>query len=117
MDAWWTNFKTYIFEARNVSDWRSILPRQKAEESFDGATGNNTTTTLSTTLSSSSKPKDYSFEYLLSQFLFSRHGSKFKRNFRFDGNLTCNVPAPPIKVSKYFYILVLDKSNICPIDL
>ena len=98
MDAWWTNFKTYLAESRNLSDWRSIL------KSFD-----KTETEIKSPFEAPESGNDSrnrnSFEFLLSQFLFSRHGSKFKRNFRFDGNLTCNQPAPPIKVKIQLNVL------------
>ena len=91
MDAWWTNFKTYLAESKNLSDWRSIL------KSF-GKTETEIKSPFEAPESDKKSGNRNSFEFLLSQFLFSRHGSKFKRNFRFDGNLTCNQPAPPIKV-------------------
>ena len=72
VDAWWTNFKGYIDEEKNISDWRS-------------------------TLNQTGRP-NLGFPFLLSEFLHSRQGSKYKRNFHFDGNLTCNFPAPPITV-------------------
>ena len=92
MDAWWTNFKTYLAESKNLSDWRSIL------KSF-GKTETEVKSPFEAPESDKNSGNRNSFEFLLSQFLFSRHGSKFKRNFRFDGNLTCNQPAPPIKVN------------------
>lgn len=77
VDAWWTNFKGYIAEEKNVSDWRSSVfaAENKTEENLK-----------------------LEFPWLLSEFLHSRQGSKYKRNFHFDGNLTCNFPAPPITV-------------------
>ena len=71
VDAWWTNFKGYIGEDKGVSDWRTTLQSNRTEKRF---------------------------EFLLSEFLHSRQGSKYKRNFHFDGNLTCNAPAPQITV-------------------
>eukprot|EP00088_Acartia_fossae_P041082 TRINITY_DN4294_c0_g1_i7.p1 TRINITY_DN4294_c0_g1~~TRINITY_DN4294_c0_g1_i7.p1 ORF type:complete len:1080 (-),score=273.26 TRINITY_DN4294_c0_g1_i7:86-3325(-) len=41
------------------------------------------------------------FPMILSEFLHSSDGAKHKRNFEFEGNLTCGNPAPPIKVSKF----------------
>merc|ERR1719228_1457070 len=42
------------------------------------------------------------FQMLLSDFLFSSYGSKYKPNFKFgDGKLTCNEKAPPIKATKF----------------
>lgn len=94
VDAWWTNFKTYLAESRNLSDWRSIL------KSFDKSETEIKSPFEAPQSDNNSRSKS-SFEFLLSQFLFSRHGSKFKRNFRFDGNLTCNQPAPPIKATQF----------------
>jgi hypothetical protein len=36
---------------------------------------------------------------LLSDFLFSRLGSKYKNYFHFSGHLVCNAPVPNITVS------------------
>ena len=44
-----------------------------------------------------SNKKDFS--RILSDFLFSTKGITYKDKFRFDGNITCNQPAPPITVS------------------
>jgi len=79
VDAWWTNFKGYIAEEKNVSDWRSTI-ENKTEDAED---------------------EQRNFPWLLSEFLHSRQGSKYKRNFHFDGNLTCNFPAPPITASQF----------------
>ena len=38
------------------------------------------------------------FGRVLSDFLFSQEGTKYQRNFRWDGELVCGRPAPPIKV-------------------
>ena len=38
------------------------------------------------------------FKMILSDFLFSPDGLKFKSNFKFDGDLYCNQAAPTIKV-------------------
>ena len=103
MDAWWTNFKTYLAESRNLSDWRSIL------KSFD-KTETEIKSPFEAPQSDNNSRSRSSFEFLLSQFLFSRHGSKFKRNFRFDGNLTCNQPAPPIKVNIQVILFEIDCS-------
>lgn len=41
------------------------------------------------------------FPMLLSDFLHSSEGSRYKSNFEFDGDLVCGEPAPPIRVSKF----------------
>jgi len=41
------------------------------------------------------------FPMLLSDFLHSSQGSRYKTNFEFDGELVCGEPAPPIRVSKF----------------
>ena len=41
------------------------------------------------------------FSVIFSDFLFSSYGSNFKPNFKFDGELVCNQPAPPIIASKF----------------
>lgn len=41
------------------------------------------------------------FPMVLSDFLFSSHGAKFKPNFKFDSELTCNQPAPNITATKF----------------
>ena len=41
------------------------------------------------------------FPLLLSDFLFSREGSSYKYNFKFDGQLACRQPAPPILAAKF----------------
>ena len=47
-----------------------------------------------------SNPEDFSM--ILSDFLFSKGGVSYKNKFRFDGQLICNQPAPPITVSLTF---------------
>jgi len=41
------------------------------------------------------------FPIIFSDFLFSSYGSNFKPNFKFDGELICNQPAPPVVASKF----------------
>ena len=71
MECWWGDFKEFLFIERNISDWKQTLT--KPNETFY---------------------KD------LSDFLFSRRGAKFKRDFKFDGDLKCNIKAPHILVRK-----------------
>jgi hypothetical protein len=42
-----------------------------------------------------------SFAQVLSDFLFSREGSSYKYNFKFDGELSCRKPAPPILAAMF----------------
>jgi len=41
------------------------------------------------------------FQMILSDFLFSSYGSKYKPNFKFESELVCNEKAPEIKASKF----------------
>jgi hypothetical protein len=41
------------------------------------------------------------FSAVLSDFLYSREGSNYKYNFKFDGQLACSKPAPPILAAKF----------------
>ena len=41
------------------------------------------------------------FPMILSDFLYSSHGSQYKPNFKFDKDLVCNKAAPRIKASKF----------------
>ena len=81
IDAWWPNFKTFIAEERNITDWRQTI---------NGSSANGTEVT------ESDRTK---FPMLLSDFLFSRRGSKYKNYFHFAGELVCNAPVPNITVS------------------
>ena len=49
------------------------------------------------------------FNTYLTKFLFTPSGSKYQKMFRFDGDLKCGQPAPPITVSiqNIFIILLL----------
>ena len=40
------------------------------------------------------------FPALLSDFLFSSRGARFKPSFQFSGDLVCGRPAPPVTASK-----------------
>lgn len=114
LDVWWTVFKDFLGEEKNVSDWRTTLmedttieeKEQETEDGFDNFENEMTTTPLRS--SPSPPPSSSLFVRYLSDFLFSKSGSKYKANFRFDGNLTCNDPAPPIQVIVYlkYYNLV-----------
>lgn len=44
------------------------------------------------------------FSSLLSDFLFSPQGAKYQQNFKFDGELGCNEPAPRVKATKISFI-------------
>jgi len=47
------------------------------------------------------------FPMILSDFLFDSSGSRYKANFRFDGELVCNQPTPPILASKFRFAYLL----------
>ena len=72
---------------------------EETEDGFDNFENEMTTTPLRS--SPSPPPSSSLFVRYLSDFLFSKSGSKYKANFRFDGNLTCNEPAPPIQVKNH----------------
>ncbi|KDR12704.1 protein patched homolog 3-like [Zootermopsis nevadensis] len=44
---------------------------------------------------------DDEFSIYISKYLFSPHGSKYQKNFRFDGKLLCGQPAPPVTVASF----------------
>ena len=95
LDVWWTNFKAYLAEEKNVSDWRSILV-EGSSDSLDDIANQHTGGGRSTL--NDSNLFEHTFNMWLSDFLFSKSGTIFKEKFVFDGDLTCNQPAPPIKV-------------------
>ena len=65
---WWTKMKRYMAEEKEVAEWR---------DAFES--GN--------------------FPLYLSDFLFHKDGAQEReKSFKFDGELVCNEPAPPIKV-------------------
>ena len=41
------------------------------------------------------------FPVVLSDFLFSSYGSRYKPNFKFESKLSCNQPAPRIRSSRF----------------
>jgi hypothetical protein len=43
---------------------------------------------------------DDEFSIYISKYLFSTHGAKYQKSFRFDGKLLCGQPAPPVTVSE-----------------
>ena len=71
VSCWWTDFKRYVEENKNFTSWRQISVEEQT------------------------------FYTVLSDFLFSREGAQFKNDFKFTKSLTCNMPAPQIKVSKF----------------
>ena len=71
-DSWWTSFKSYIFASQNISNWKEVYARKEPW----------------------SNNRDFS--YLMSDFLYSSSGAKYKPNIMFNGTLACNKPAPPI---------------------
>jgi len=46
------------------------------------------------------------FQMALSDFLFSALGAKYRSSFKFDGELECSKPAPPITASKFKFSYV-----------
>ena len=65
---WWTKLKRYMAEEKEVAEWR---------DAFESG----------------------HFPLYLSDFLFHKDGAQEReKSFKFDGELVCNEPAPPIKV-------------------
>jgi len=77
---------------KSVSDWWGAL------KSFGKEEGNYTEWTQFA--------DDDLFQDLLSKFLFSSGGTIYKDNFKFDGELQCNKPAPKILASKMWFTYV-----------
>ena len=71
MDSWWPPLKRYAIAKKNYTHWQDFTATPSA------------------------------FPALLSDFLFSTAGSSYKDNFKFDGELLCGQPAPPILASKF----------------
>merc|ERR1712018_424845 len=76
VDSWWIKFKDFIQQKWNTSDWESIVLNVHQSES-DTRT----------------------FEYLMSDFLHSQEGGKYKSDIIFNNTLTCGEKAPPIIAS------------------
>ena len=68
---WWNDLKNFMREKRNITDWR-------------------------VTFEDGSEP----LAKHLSDFLHREEGAQDVINFKFDGNLTCDVPAPKIMATK-----------------
>ena len=75
IDSWWLHFKSYI-----------------------KTTSKNSQPTTSKFSSIGYNPENFSLD--LSNFLFSQVGARYKLQILFDGNLTCDSPAPPILATK-----------------
>ena len=73
IDSWWIKFKIYILERWNIPDWKHTIPN---EDELHHISNN--------------------FSYLLSDFLHSSDGGKYKSNIIFNGTLTCNKAVPAI---------------------
>eukprot|EP00092_Neocalanus_flemingeri_P028206 GFUD01030630.1.p1 GENE.GFUD01030630.1~~GFUD01030630.1.p1 ORF type:complete len:389 (+),score=76.54 GFUD01030630.1:34-1167(+) len=84
--------KTYLLD---VDSWWSNLKKYSEEKANF------------TTWQDFANPAE--FPVILSDFLFSSQGSRFKPNFMFDGDLLCNQAAPPIKASKFTIEYILFK--------
>ena len=73
VDSWWIKFKSFISQKWNVLEWKDIATKQKNPE-------NGTKT----------------FKFLLSDFLHSSVGGKYKPNIIFNEDLSCNKESPDI---------------------
>ena len=76
VDSWWIKFKDFIEQKWNISDWHNTISNKHQQES-DSKT----------------------FEYLISDFLHSEEGGKYKSDIIFNNTLKCNEKAPPIIAS------------------
>ena len=76
IDSWWITFKNYIDHRWNISDWE--------------------TTILNSDYSSD---KQKTFEYLISEFLHSEEGGKYKSDIIFNNTLICGKEATQIIAS------------------
>jgi len=70
-DCWWTHFQHYVAENKNYT--------HHSQYNYDDGE---------------------LFHDLLSEFLFSTDGAKYKDDFNFDSDLECGLPAPNITASK-----------------
>ncbi len=73
VDSWWLDFKTFLVEEKNVSDWRGTFMSQ------DGI-----------------------FHTFLSEFLFNSSGVKHQMSLKFEGDLTCGTPTPSVEANHVF---------------
>ena len=87
VDCWWSSFREYYHDQYNTSHWHDLV--QKNNDNFS---------------------------MILSDFLFSSFGAKYKSSFKFAGDLVCNRPAPEITASKceIFYVTLTEPSEHIP---
>ena len=76
IDSWWIEFKNYIDHRWNISDWETTF--LKSDYLSD---------------------KQKTFEYLISKFLHSEEGGKYKSDLIFNNTLICGKEAPQIVAS------------------
>ena len=78
VDSWWTEFKTFLLEKYNIKNWKnSVIYKNHPDRD-------------------SKSPNSRSFYFLLSDFLFTPIGAKYKEDFVINGTLVCNEPAPAV---------------------
>jgi len=76
IDSWWLEFKIFIEQKWNISNWeKEILHPYKSDNS------------------------SHNFEYLISDFLHSEEGGKYKSEIIFNNTLICGEDASPITAS------------------
>ena len=78
VDSWWTEFKTFLLEKYQIKNWRTSVIYKPPSNSEAWV------------------QSDRSFYFLLSDFLFTPIGAKYKEHFVLNGTLVCSVPAPAV---------------------
>ena len=79
VDSWWTEFKTFLFEKYKIKNWKnSVIYKNTSQQDVSS---------------------DKNFKFLLSDFLFTPIGAKYKDYLVLNGTLLCNKPAPAVLAS------------------
>lgn len=76
IDSWWLEFKIFIEQKWNISDWEKEIQHPYKSEN-----------------------NSQNFEYLISDFLHSEEGGKYKSEIIFNTTLICGEDAPHISAS------------------
>ena len=76
VDSWWTEFKIFLVEKYQITDWKKSVILIEDKDVGYRATK--------------------SFSFLLSDFLFTPIGAKYKEHFVLNGTLVCNEPSPAV---------------------
>ena len=76
VDSWWTEFKIFLLEKHKIREWSVIFNNAHRAKHV--------------------KWDKMTFSSLLSDFLFSPSGAKYREHLVFNGSLICNKPAPEV---------------------